>query len=178
MKRFLPQGLCMAALVFTLATAPLGALAATDSGSLDITAQVGPVLSITVFPPANPLVDEIGDINVGTVTMISNSNTGFTLNVANVNAASELEESGGTGDTIPYVYYLDFFYGALGVDAPAGPFAFGSATAALSGGADIDFKTNVVTSTNVTYGVQLVLDAITTQPDGVYIDTLLFTLTD
>ena len=127
--------------------------------------------------PGNPLVDAIGTVNVGTVTILSNASLGFDLTIAAANTGSALVEDDGGPTTIPYQYYLEFFYGVLAIATPTGPFAPADAMDSTTAGGLIAFRSVGQPSTNVTYGVQLVLDT-STAVDGIYVDTLTFTLTD
>jgi len=79
------------------------AQAASDSTSIDITAEVTATLSITADLPAVTLITAASDINVGSITIQSNDPDGFSLGFRSTSGGSDLLDPGAlTPDPMAY----------------------------------------------------------------------------
>ena len=190
------SGLSLA--VLAVAAAPIGVSAATSSANTTINATVNSVISVatsgtvpfTLTPTAGGVVSSSSD----TVTVSTNNNAGYTLTLKDTDATTTLVNGASNtiaahaGTTATPTALANgtwgFAVGGLGTfDATYSAEASNPSSTskwagvAASGGAAATLKTTSTTATSDTTQVWYAAKVNTSQPNGVYSDTVTYTAT-
>lgn len=183
--------------VAAVLTEPRAIYAATDSAGTTITATIAATISLTtstnvgisLTPTAGGVVSSASD----TVTVNSNSSTGYTLSLADADATTNLVSGGNTiaahtgtfaapttlaNNTWGYRIVSAGGFGGTAYSAETNNASSSSTWAGVpASGSPVTIKTTASTATNdvttVWYGVKVT----TAKPSGAYVDTVTYTAT-
>jgi len=184
-----------AVLATAIATAPITASAATADTVINATvnkvislSSVSPVV-LSMTPTASGVVSSASD----TVTVSTNSTAGYTLTLMDVDATTSLQSGGnnitahaGTQASPTALANGTWGYrvvgvGGFGASAYTGETDAGSSTSTWAGvpanGSANTLKTTAVTASNDTTTVWYGAKVTSSQPNGIYTDTVRYTAT-